>query len=191
MSDEAREMEAANEPCSVQPQIRDRSASEGLAANAPYVSMALLGASVFAAGLGLSPIGCVAAVGYVLSCAGGAAWVMVFICPWCVYHGTRGCPCGYGMIAARLRPRAHCQGFARQFRKHIPVLALLWLAPAAFGGAWVVRGTTPSFIGLLAAFAVVAFVVLPFTSRAHSCGTCPQRDGCPWMGRRADAATGS
>jgi len=189
MSDILSEPVVLEEACCAQPAIRDRSLSEGLAANAPYAGMALLGALVFLTGLGWSAGAWAAGVAYVVACALGAVWVMAFICPWCVYHGTRGCPCGYGMLAAKLRARAPCRGFARQFRRHIPVIAPLWLAPAAFGVVWLARGAGPAMVWPLAAFAVVAFVVLPLTSRAHSCGTCPQRDECPWMGAQRDAGS--
>jgi hypothetical protein len=176
--------------CYTPPRIVDRTLAEGIAANAPYVAMSLLGAALFATGMDLSATAWLAAVVYVLACAGGAAWIMVFVCPWCVYHGTRGCPCGYGMVAAKLRSRAPQRGFARQFRKHIPVLALLWVAPTAAGVTFLVRGAAPVVTCLFAAYAVVAFAILPLTSRSHSCGACPQRHECPWMQRKTGAASG-
>ena len=150
--------------------------------NLPYVVMILLGSAVITLGAEsfwrwLGPA-LYAAYGFT-----GAVWVMVFICPWCHFYATRLCPCGYGRIAPRLRRRRGPDGFARQFRRHIPVIVPLWFIPPAAGTWFLAQGFSWTLAALLALFIVNAFVVLPILARRYGCARCPQRDGCPWMAK--------
>ncbi len=149
--------------------------------NLPYILMVLLGAGIFLAGMGASLWGWVSAGLYVLYGLGGALWIMLFVCPYCRYHGTRSCPCGYGRIAAKLRPRQACGRFAEKFKKHIPVIVPLWFIPPIFGAIFEIRHFNWGLLALLVVFAVDAFIVLPLMSKKYGCETCPQRDDCPWM----------
>jgi len=60
----------------------------------------------------------------------------------------------------------------------------LWFIPILFGAAVIVRSFSWPLLILLAVFALDAFVVLPLFSTKHSCVSCPQKDSCPWMGRK-------
>ena len=71
--------------------------------------------------------------------------------------------------------------FAKKFKRHIPVIVPLWLIPVACGAVALSQRYSPGLVGLAAAFAVNAFIILPLLSRRHSCSECPQKDDCPWM----------
>ncbi len=177
--------------------MREYSGLQSLVSNLPYLLMVALGTAVLAVGLQISPwpqwtwiaAGAYAAYGVI-----GALWIMVFVCPYCHHHGTRGCPCGYGVISKHLRSKRDKECFADKFRRHIPAIVPLWIIPPAAGVTLAVMhfsrsvgftgrpgGAAWLLVGLVAAFALDAFLVLPLTSTRYACKECPQRDGCPWM----------
>ena len=149
--------------------------------NLPYAALVLLGAAIFAAGISSASWRWIVAALFVLYGVGGAAWIMVFVCPYCHFHGTRGCPCGYGQIAARIRPKRDAALFPRKFRRHIPVLIPLFMLPALAGIVFLARGFTAGMLALTVVYAADAFVLLPLVSRKYGCAHCPQKDACPWM----------
>ena len=161
--------------------MREYTSRQTAAANLPYAAMILLGAAIIALGFPRTPWVVGGALAYALYGVGGALWIMIFVCPYCVYFGTRGCPCGYGMMAARLARKSDREGFAQQFKRHIPVIVPLWIVPLAAGILALVQSFNPWLLGLVGLFAVNSYVVLPFLAKRHSCGNCPQREGCPWM----------
>lgn len=150
-------------------------------ANIPYSIMILLGAVIISLGSGFSLTGLIGATGYILYGIAGSAWTMIFICPYCAYYATRSCPCGYGMLSARMVRRGEGSCFSEKFRRHIPVLVPLWFIPVICGG--IALWYSPSWVlaGALLVFSINSFVVLPLVSRKHSCSECPQKDDCPWM----------
>lgn len=154
---------------------------ETLLANTPYAAMVGLGAAIFACGLDRAAWSLAAAAGYVAYGLAGAVWIMVFVCPYCAYYGNRGCPCGYGVVAARLVRKGALECFAQKFKRHIPVIVPLWLLPAVAGAVALYQNPSTVLGILVGAFAVDAFVILPMVSRRHSCSECPQKDDCPWM----------
>jgi hypothetical protein len=168
--------------CSQAPPRRVYSPLQTVAHNLPYGMMAALGAGVFLAGLGTTPWGWGIGGLYALYCAVGAMWIMVFVCPYCQFYGTRSCPCGYGWIAARLRAKSAENSFARQFRRHIPAIVPLWFIPPVAAAVFMIRDFSVGTAGLAALFAVDAFLVLPLVSRRYGCAHCPQKGDCPWMG---------
>lgn len=154
---------------------------ETAAANAPYAAMVVLGAATIMWGFHRTPGAVAGALAYAVYGVGGAVWIMVFVCPYCAYYGTRGCPCGYGTIAAKLVSKGDRECFARKFKRHIPVIVPLWLVPVAAGVLALTHAFNGWLLGLVCAFALNSYVVLPLLAKRHSCGDCPQRDGCPWM----------
>jgi cobalamin synthase len=149
--------------------------------NLPYLLMGLCGGVLFLAGFGLSPLGWLVAASYLAYCAAGALWIIVFVCPHCQHYGTRVCPCGYGQLSAKLAPKRQENRFARQFRKHIPVIVPLWVIPVIAGIAFYIRYRSQGMLVLLIVFVIDAFVLLPLVSRLYGCGHCPQKTDCPWM----------
>ena len=151
-------------------------------ANLPYALMVLLGTAILVLGLGLTPWSWIAAAAYAAYGVGSAIWIMAFVCPHCPLFGGHMCPCGYGAAAARFRSRGDVETFAKKFRRHIPLIVPLWFIPVLTAFGFTYREFSWPLVGLLAAFAIDAFVVLPIYSKKHGCELCTQRDRCPWMG---------
>lgn len=150
--------------------------------NIPYLVMILLGAAMCWVALDGGVRGALTAGLYAVYGVAGALWIMLFVCPYCHFYDTRLCPCGYGKIASKLRPRKDGDRFATQFRKHIPVIVPLWFLPLVAAGIGLYRGFTWLLLGLVLVFAVNSFVILPLVSRMYGCADCTQKDTCPWMG---------
>jgi hypothetical protein len=161
--------------CNRHQHIRQYSHLQEAADNIPYVLMGLLGAAILAQAWGGW-----AAVMYLAYCVAGAVWIICFVCPHCQYYATRSCPCGYGQIAARWVTRKSDNQFARQFRRHIPVIVPLWFIPVVAA----LMSRDRQMLLWLAAFVADAYVVLPLTARLYGCGHCPQKSDCPWMLRK-------
>jgi len=155
---------------------------QALIDNLPYAAMILLGAAIFAVSLGSPLWQWLSVAGYVAYGVLGALWIMLFVCPWCHFYDTRLCPCGYGRIAAKLRAKKDGEDFARQFKRHIPVIVPLWLLPPVAGGIAAYREFSWLLAVLLAAFVVNSYAILPLLSKRYGCAKCPQKDTCPWMG---------
>lgn len=149
--------------------------------NLPYKIVILLGAGIFLAGLGASMWGFIAAGLYILYGLVGSLWIILFLCPYCRRYGSRSCPSGYGLISARLRKRRDFGRFAEKFKKHIPVIVPLWFIPPIAGIIIEIIHFDWLLLVLLVVFAIDAFIILPMSSKKHSCKTCPQRNECPWM----------
>ena len=169
--------------------MREYSPIQELTHNIPYIGMTVLGTAVFVVGSGVAVWGLIAGAVYLAYGAAGALWIMVFVCPYCRYWNTRACPCGYGRIAARFRAKEPVECFDEKFKKHIPVIVPLWFLPLLAGVPLLVLAFSWLLLALLVIFALDAFVVLPMVSARHGCKECPQRDSCPWMGRKGKRAT--
>lgn len=150
--------------------------------NLPYLLMIVLGAAIFALGPGGAAWRWPLAAAYAVYGVLGALWIMLFVCPYCHFFATRLCPCGYGRIAPRLRRRQAGSEFARQFRRHIPVIVPLWFLPPIAAGIALIQHFTWLMTVLAVVFVVNGFVVLPLLSRMYGCKQCPQKETCPWMG---------
>ena len=87
--------------------------------NLPYILMIILGAIIFLIGFEMSIPGWIAAGLYVLYGIIGAFIIILFVCPYCHYYDTKGCPCGYGRIAPKLRLKKDENRFMEKFKKYI------------------------------------------------------------------------
>jgi hypothetical protein len=150
--------------------------------NLPYAAMILLGAAIFYVGVAGDFWRWLLSGLYLVYGLAGAVWIMIFVCPYCHFYETRSCPCGYGIIAPKLRARRDGGEFARQFKKHIPAIVPLWFIPPVAGAALLISHFSPVLCGLLIAFVVNSYLILPLVSRRYGCKSCPQKDDCPWMG---------
>ena len=160
---------------------REYTGWETLVANLPYMVMVVLGAGTIAVAFGGTPWALVGAAGYFVYGVVGAFWIMVFMCPSCAYYGTRECPCGYGMISARLVRQQDLACFSAKFKIHIPIIVPIWLIPAACGGVALYRSFSWTVVVLVVVFVVNSYVILPLVAKRHSCADCPQKEDCPWM----------
>ena len=148
------------------------------------MAMAVLGMAVFVVGFESFAWRWIGAVAYLIYAVAGAFWIMIFVCPYCAYWNTRSCPCGYGHIAAKLRDKQSGGCFNEKFKKHIPVIVPLWFIPVIAGILLVISSFSWLLLALIVIFALDAFVVLPLFSTKHGCKECPQREQCPWMGKK-------
>jgi len=153
---------------------------QALVNNTPYILMAILGCTLLADALPQSWAS-FAAVGFLVYAAAGAIWIMFFVCPYCRFYNTSACPCGYGIIAAKLRPRQDYDRFAEKFKKHIPAIVPLWFIPPALAVYSLIHTFAWPLVILLAMFLIDAFIILPLLSTKHGCAQCPQKETCPWM----------
>jgi len=140
---------------------------------------------MIAVGFDLSRWACMGASIYLVYGIVGALWLMLFVCPYCGYFATRACPCGYGLIAARLTSKGDRECFPEKFKRHIPVIVPLWLIPVACGGVALWHSFAWWLVALLAVFVVHSYVVLPLVSKRNCCAECPQADTCPWMANKS------
>lgn len=143
----------------------------------PLASVYLLGAWV------LWPLGWYFSLGYGLFAIASNLVFISTICARCVNYDRESCESGYGPISARLVRKRDSSDFPFYFRRYIPLVAAGWVLPLA-GGAVLLAGSlgnTRSFVLNmlpLLVFAVVAFAVLPRSSR-DSCRRCAMRRNCP------------
>jgi hypothetical protein len=149
--------------------------------NTAYIVMVLLGAAILVIGYSGSTGGWISAVAYLAYGIIGSVWIMVFVCPFCRYFDTRACPCGYGHIAPRFRPKGTVECFDEKFKKHIPVIVPLWFIPVVAGVIPLIRNFSLLLLAMLIIFAINAFIILPLVSTKHGCKECPQKSTCPWM----------
>jgi len=156
--------------------------------NLPYIAMIALGGVILVAGSPGSLWGFLAGGAYLVYGLAGAVWIMIFVCPYCRYWNTDFCPCGYGTIAARFRQRKTVDCFNEKFKRHIPVIVPLWFIPLLAGLILMGMSFSWLLLALTVIFAVDAFAVLPVFSIRHGCTECPQKDTCPWMGRKLKSA---
>lgn len=171
--------------------MRQYSHGEELINNLQYILMAVLGAAIFLVVLDRSVWGWITGVTYFAYGAAGAFWIMVFVCPFCRYHDTKACPCGYGLIAARFRRKADTECFNEKFKKHIPVIVPLWLTPVLVGVPVLIYSFSWALLILLIVFALDAYLILPLVATQHGCKDCPQKDTCPWMSRKGRPLAGA
>jgi hypothetical protein len=150
--------------------------------NLPYAAMIILGAAIFLMGMESGFWRWLLAGMYLAYGLAGAFWIMLFICPYCHFYDTRLCPCGYGIVAAKLRSKKDNATFPQQFKKHIPVVVPLWFIPLIAGVIFLFSDFSWILLGVLIAFVVNSHLFLPLLARQYGCASCPQKETCPWMG---------
>ena len=167
--------------------MKEYTRTDTLVANVPYMLVILLGAMIIAFGFSFSFWAWVSAGGFILYGIVGTVWIMILVCPYCVFYATRSCPCGYGVISAKLVKKGNRNCFSEKFKRHIPVIIPLWITPVVCGSIILYKGFSWTIAVLLTAFCVNSYIILPVLSRKHSCCECPQKDDCPWMGSAESA----
>jgi hypothetical protein len=149
--------------------------------NLPYMIMIILGAAVLFMGFETLVWKWVTSGLYLFYGVIGAAWIILFVCPYCHFFDTRLCPCGYGKIAAKFRQKKDDSLFTRKFKNHIPVIVPLWIIPTVAGIVFLISKFSLLVLVLLVLFAINSYVLLPLISTKYGCTHCPQKDKCPWM----------
>jgi hypothetical protein len=113
------------------------------------------------------------------------------ICRHCQHFGTRACPCGYGVIAARYFKRKEGSNFRKVFRKNILIMYPCWFIPFAAGIYLLCARFSKGVLIIFVAFAVIAFILIPVISRLVGCKGCTLKEQCPWMTSESAAASSS
>ena len=181
MSDIGKNDRPKPDDCGKYRPTREFSHFDELIDNVPYMLMVLVGSVLLFRTFGETGWRWAAALLYVAYGVAGAFWIIIFVCPYCHFYGTRSCPCGYGQIAKRVVPAKDGSLFAQKFRKHVPVIVPLWIIPVAAGVFSLIRGFSWISLSILLIFAIDAFVILPVISRRYGCAHCDQKNECPWM----------
>jgi hypothetical protein len=150
--------------------------------NIPYFAMTILGSVILLVALEFSTWGWIFGALFILYGVMGTIWFIVFICPYCHFFDTRACPCGYGQIAAKIRPIRDGERFNEKFKRHIPIIVPLWIIPLLVGGINLFSKFSTWMMILIVIFIINSYVFLPLISRKYGCAHCPQKDTCPWMG---------
>lgn len=162
---------------------REQSALSIVIGNLPYAVMILLGTIIIALGQELFWWAWSAAGAYLAYGVLGSFSIILFLCPYCPSYGERSCPCGYGILSAKLRPKGDAGLFTKKFRQHIPVIVPLWIIPVLIGGLLTFKSFSWPLALLLGTFILESFIILPLVSKSHGCKDCQQREACPWMNR--------
>jgi hypothetical protein len=145
--------------------------------NVPTVILYILGAAVF---FEAGPLwGSLFAVYAVAS----LVWFWARICPACHHYNTAACPCGYGMISARLFKRKPGGDFRKTFRRNIVFLFPLWFLPPALATYLLISSFSVALLAELIAFCVIGFAVIPLVSKLVGCRNCAVKADCPWMSK--------
>ncbi len=151
--------------------------------NIPYFTMTVLGGIIILLALNFSISGWILGVIFVIYGVIGTLWFIIFICPYCHFFDTRACPCGYGQIAAKIRPKRDGDRFNEKFKRHIPIIVPLWIIPMIVGGLSLFNNFSVWMLILIIIFIMDSYIILPLVSRKYGCAHCPQKDTCPWMGK--------
>jgi hypothetical protein len=104
-----------------------------------------------------------------------------FICRYCQHFGTRACPCGYGVIAAKYFDQKEGSNFRSVFRKNIAIMYPCWFIPLGSGMYLLYARYSSNILMTFVAFIIVGFVMIPAISRFVGCKECNIKEQCPWM----------
>ncbi|MEA3558737.1 MAG: hypothetical protein U9R75_05725 [Candidatus Thermoplasmatota archaeon] len=118
-------------------------------------------------------------MGHIIISILGMFWFWGAICTKCNGYGSYGCPSGYGKISAVFFRREEGD-FRKAFKRNIISVALQWFIPLIFGVICLVISFSVLTAVLLGTFIIIAFIVLPVSSRGKGCARCPQRKECLW-----------
>ncbi|MFC2097844.1 hypothetical protein ACFLSI_05870 [Bacteroidota bacterium] len=143
--------------------------------NIPTLSMYVLGTLI------ISKSSILFAILYVLYSLLSIVWFWAKICPHCNYHGTSGCPCGYGKISGLLFKKRNSTAFRKIFKRNIIAVYPSWFIPPVFGIYLLLCSYSTGYMVLNVSFALVAFVLIPLISKKVGCKDCAIREDCPWV----------
>ncbi len=149
--------------------------------NIPYIAMAFIGSTILLLAINHTIYARLAAITYPLYAIIGSLWIIIFVCPFCQYHGTKSCPCGYGQISALLRHANPEKPFAEKFKKHIPLIIPLWFIPPIVAVIALIINFQLTILFLTIIFLINSFIILPQLSKKYGCAHCPQKQDCHWM----------
>jgi hypothetical protein len=146
--------------------------------NVPTLLLFILGYAIIAR---LSIAAALCFLAYALSTI---VWFWARICPYCRYFGTLSCPCGYGIVSAKLFKRKTGRAFRTTFRMNIVALFPNWFVPPAAGVYALITDFSLPMLILVIAFCIDGFLFIPLISKLVGCKNCETKADCPWMSKK-------
>ena len=108
-------------------------------------------------------------------------WFWARICPYCHHYDTLACPCGYGVISAKIFKRRDSSLFRKIFRRNIIVQFPNWFIPFAIAIYLIITEYSVEILILTISFSLIGFVIIPVISKQVGCKNCEIKEDCPWM----------
>jgi len=126
----------------------------------------------------------VGAAGYVIYSLFSIVWFWAKICPYCHHYDTYACPCGYGVISAKLFGKREYKSFKKVFKQNIGVVFPIWFVPIIAATYLLVTRYTQEVLILAIVFSKIGFIFIPLISKFVGCKNCEIKEECPWMKNR-------
>jgi cobalamin synthase len=108
---------------------------------------------------------------------------MAWVCPYCGHYALGTCPAGFHILSARRFKPKPGRTFRSEFQRNLYIMVPGWFVPPIAALYLLVSGFSWSVLALVIVFCVVAFWLLPETSKKHceGCETvdCPRRPMLP------------
>jgi hypothetical protein len=108
-------------------------------------------------------------------------WFWAKICPYCHHYDTLSCPCGYGVISAKIFKRKDSTLFKIKFRRNIVVQFPNWFIPFAIAIYLLITKYSVEILILTISFSLIGFAIIPVISKQVGCRNCEIKEDCPWM----------
>ena len=108
-------------------------------------------------------------------------WFWAKICPYCHHYDTLSCPCGYGVISAKIFKRKDSTLFKKKFRRNIGVQFPNWFIPFAIAIYLLITKYSVEILILTISFSLIGFAIIPVISKQVGCKNCEIKKDCPWM----------
>lgn len=121
------------------------------------------------------------AVFYGIYAAISIVWFWAFICPYCYHYDTYACPCGYGIISAKMFKRKDDRSFRKVFRRNIIIQYPNWFVPLGVAIYLLITYYSRVILVLTISFIIIGFIVIPAISKLVGCKNCEIKEDCPWM----------
>jgi hypothetical protein len=146
--------------------------------NLPTLVLIILGALLIGQ---LSILGAIAYVFYSLL---SIVWFWAKICPFCHHYGTHACPCGYGIVSAKIFRKRADKSFKKVFKQNIGIVFPNWFIPFIIAIFLLVTRYSLKVLILTIAFSLIGFVIIPLISKFVGCKNCEIKEDCPWMQKK-------
>lgn len=108
-------------------------------------------------------------------------WFWAKICTYCHHFDTSSCPCGYGIISAKIFKRKENKSFKKVFRRNIGIQFPNWFIPLAVAIYLFSTNYSKTILYLTISFVIIGFVIIPAISKLVGCKNCEIKEDCPWM----------
>lgn len=146
--------------------------------NLPTLVLIILGALI------INEISKIGAIGYIVYSLLSIVWFWAKICPFCHHYATHACPCGYGIISAKLFTKRKDKSFKKVFKRNIGIVFPNWFAPFIIAIYLLATQYTQTILILSIAFSLIGFVIIPLISKFVGCKNCEIKEDCPWMQKK-------